>query len=256
MFTNMTLGQINIGIEKSPNFRTYNGLKNIEGKKFKENILFRSGSIAALPASDKLRIQDLRLNTIVDFRTDFEIQREPDDTAGMKVNSIRIPLGNINQQSSMQMFAVLNSPNSTEATADSIMMSFYQNFASMVKSYKSFFDILLIPDSKVLFHCSAGKDRTGIASALLMKALDFDEQAIMSDFLRSNEAVGALDLQKLKMYGIPEKMGRILMGVKPEYLTEAFSSIKKEYGSLDKMLELELGIGNKQKQMLKDKYLR
>ncbi len=256
MFTNITLGQKNIGIEKSPNFRTYNGLKNSEGKRFRENVLFRSGSITALPSSDKLKIHDLKLTTIVDFRTDFEVQREPDDTAGLKVNSVRIPLGNINQQSSIQMFALLNSPNSTEATADSMMMSFYQNFASMVKSYKSFFEILLIPDSKVLFHCSAGKDRTGIASALLLKALDFDDQDIMSDFLRSNEAVGAVDVQKMKMYGIPEKMGSILMGVKSTYLTEAISRINKEYGSLDKMLESELGIGNKQKQLLKDKYLQ
>lgn len=252
---NIVFGQINVGIEKSPNFRTYNGLKNIDGKRFKDNILFRSGSISALPAADKLKLQGLKLNAIIDFRTDFEVQRDPDDTVGLKVNTVRIPLGNINQQSSMNMFALLNNPNSTEATADSMMMSFYENFASMVKSYKAFFEVLLLPDSKILFHCSAGKDRTGIASALLLKALDFDEQTIMSDFLRSNEAVKSVDVNKLKMYGIPEKMASILMSVKSDYLNEAIAQIEKQYGSIDKMLEKELGIGPLQKQLLKEKYL-
>ena len=59
-------------------------------------------------------IVNLKLNTIVDFRTDFEISREPDDTSGLSVETIRIPMGNISKESSMTMFSVLNSANSTE----------------------------------------------------------------------------------------------------------------------------------------------
>lgn len=255
LITHFTFAQKNLGLEKSANFRTYNGLVNEEGKRFKDNVLFRSGSISALPATDKEKLKSLKLTTIVDFRTDFEVQREPDDTTGLNLNMVRIPLGNINQETSKNMFIVLNNPNSNEQTVDSMMLSFYQNFASMVKSYKVFFDVLLQPNTEVLFHCSAGKDRTGIASALLLTALDYDSKTIMSDFLVSNDAVGSVDVQKMKMYSIPEKMAGVLMGVKSSYLQEAIFQIEKQYGSLDKMLENELGIGPKQKILLKEKYL-
>jgi len=247
--------QLNIGIEKSPNFRTYNSLKNKEGKTFKPSALFRSGSISSLTNADKEKILNLKLNTIVDFRTDFEISREPDDTLGLSVKSIRIPMGNISRESSMTMFSVLNNANSTETTVDSMMLSFYKNFSESVASYKAFFNVLLQPDSKILFHCSAGKDRTGIASALLLTALDFDQQTIFEDFLRSNEAVKSIDLEKMKMYGIPEKYAMILMKVKPDYLKEAIIKINDKYGSVEKMMATELGIGSKEKELLKSKYL-
>jgi protein-tyrosine phosphatase len=247
--------QLNMEIEKSPNFRTYNNLKNIEGKTFKSNVLFRSGSISSLMSSDKEKMAKLKLNKIVDFRTDYEVSRELDDTAGLSVQTIRIPIGNITKESSLTMFSVLNNPNSSENTVDSMMLSFYKNFSESIHSYKSFFRVLLEPNSNVLFHCSAGKDRTGIASALLLKALDFDDDTILDDFMRSNDAVRGVDLDKMKMYGIPEKYAQILMKVKPEYLKEAISIINFKYGSLEKMMDTELGIGANEKKFLKAKYL-
>lgn len=247
--------QLNMEIEKSPNFRTYNNLKNIEGKTFKSNVLFRSGSISSLMSSDKEKMAKLKLNKIVDFRTDYEVSREPDDTAGLSVLTIRIPIGNITKESSLTMFSVLNNPNSSENTVDSMMLSFYKNFSESIHSYKSFFRVLLEPNSNVLFHCSAGKDRTGIASVLLLKALDFDDDTILDDFMRSNDAVRGVDLDKMKMYGIPEKYAQILMKVKPEYLKEAISIINLKYGSLEKMMDTELGIGANEKKFLKAKYL-
>jgi protein-tyrosine phosphatase len=251
----LSFSQINLGLDKSPNFRTYNGLKNKEGKSFKDNMLFRSGTIASLTETDKRKLIDLKLTTIIDFRTDYELQREPDDTIGLNVQSVRIPLGNINQESSLTMFKVLNNPSATESTVDSLMVGFYVKFADMIKSYQLFFNELLKPDSRVLFHCSAGKDRTGIASALLLFAMDFDESVIIQDFLRSNEAAKSTDLNKLKMYGIPEKLGATMMGVKADYLKIAFDQIKSKYGSIDSLLTTELGLGTQQKQILKEKYL-
>lgn len=252
----MVVAQHNMQFEKSPNFRTYNGLKNKEGKSFRENILFRSGSISRLPEGDKQRLKGLNLHTIIDFRSDFEIQREPDDTAGLNVRTLRFPMGNFNQQTSMSMFQTLKQPGTTESTVDSLMLGFYRDFAATVGAYKPFFETISKGGERILFHCSAGKDRTGIASALLLHALDFDHQVIMDDFLRSNEAVGKADMEKLAMYGIPEAFGKVLMGVKKSYIETAWKGLEQKYGSIDKVLEQEFGINNAEKARLKALYLQ
>jgi protein-tyrosine phosphatase len=252
----LIFGQEPVQLESSPNFRTYNGLKNKEGKSFRDNLLFRSGSITRLPEADRQRLKGLNLSMIIDFRSDYEVQREPDDTSGLHVRTLRIPMGNVNQQTSLTMFQTLKQPGTTESTVDSLMMGFYMGFAATVGGYRPFFEAVLKGDNRILFHCSAGKDRTGIASALLLHALDFEKPVIMEDFLLSNAAVGKTDMNKLAMYGIPEAFGRVLMGVKPSYLETAWSRMEQAYGSIDSLLAKEFGIGPQEKRRLKEIYLQ
>jgi protein-tyrosine phosphatase len=97
-----------------------------------------------------------------------------------------------------------------------------------------------------LFHCTAGKDRTGIAAAIILYALGVDEETIFNDYeatnyYRRNENAKAI-AQMTKYYGLDEKMATNMMGAKREYIQATFATIKAQYGTMDNYLEKVLGL--------------
>jgi protein-tyrosine phosphatase len=113
-------------------------------------------------------------------------------------------------------------------------------------------------DKALMFHCTAGKDRTGVGAALILYALDVNEETIMSDYELTNEFRKALNEQTVKMMttqGLPEGSARSMMAANPEYLKSAFASIASKFGSVDKFLENEIGLTQDKKEELKRKFL-
>lgn len=248
--------QKSMNIENSPNFRTLSGIENKEGKKIKDGIIYRSGSFSKLSDGDITRFEAMNINTIVDFRTDSEIQKDPDFIpTGQQIVTKRALIGSINDKEMGGFMKVLMAPTFSEAALDSLMISASDGFTNHIQDFKPFFDEIAKKESVVLFHCTAGKDRTGLASALLLHILDVSDEEIMKDYLRSNEAVAKTDLAKYKAYGIPEERMAMLMGVKAPYLEASWNNIIKKYGSIDQMLLTEFGITKKVKKEIQKKYL-
>lgn len=129
------------------------------------------------------------------------------------------------------------------------------------KGYARFFEILLNADGPVLWHCTYGKDRTGVAAALLLYALGVDEDTIMEDFLLTNE-VYRENITKmeagLKAAGYDDAVvgeAQAMAGVKGEYLKAAFDAVKKEYGSMENYIRNQLGVSDEALHQLREKYL-
>lgn len=248
--------QRNLNIENSPNFRTLSGITNSEGKKIKEAIIYRSGNFPKLSDNDVKIFNSLNINTIVDFRNDDEIAKDPDlIPQGQKIETKRAVIGSIDPKGMNRFMQVLINPKFKTEDIDSLMINANKNFAERVRDFKPFFDALSQENSVILFHCSAGKDRTGLASSLLLHILDIPKEAIIEDYLRSNEAVSKINLEKYNQFGVPAERMALLMAVKAPYLEAAWDSIIKKYGSIDKMLLLEFGIDEKEKNEIKKKYL-
>lgn len=251
-----TQAQRNLNIENSPNFRTLAGIENKEGQKIKEGMIYRSGNFSKLTDNDVKIFNSLHINTIVDFRNDFEIEKDPDFIpVGQSIVTKRAVIGSIENKSMNQFMAVLANPKTTTKDIDSLMIEANKGFVTSIHDFVPFFDAVKDKKEVVLFHCSAGKDRTGLASSLLLHILDVPKEEIMADYLRSNEAVAKTDLKKYSSYGIPEEKMATLMGVKAPYLEAAWEGIEKKYGSIDAMLLQEFGIDSNTKQMIKSKYL-
>jgi len=143
-----------------------------------------------------------------------------------------------------------------------VMIAFYSDVSAFKERYRPFFrKLLMLPDtSSVVFHCSAGKDRTGIAAALFLYALDVPMETIMNDYLASNyyrraENEKILD-EMVNEQGIDRKMATELVEVNSLYLEATFNALKKRYGSIDLFLYRELGIDEAAKFRLRDKFLR
>ncbi len=110
----------------------------------------------------------------------------------------------------------------------------------------------------VLYHCTGGRDRTGMATALLLYTLGVPEQTIEADFVASNVYLGntmnsyAAPMAKATGMTMEEKKQK--MDLRPEWIQAFFAAIKTKYGSIENFMQKEMGIGPKEVTLLKKKY--
>lgn len=218
------------------NFRDLGGFKTREGRFVKWGKIFRSDDLNKLTDADLGYLSSLPLVSVVDFRSEEERLSAPDkNPASVATNySYSITPGNI-----IRMDA-LNGMN--EEKADSAMLSIYVSLvtdAPITGRYKDYF-ALLQNEEKVplLFHCSAGKDRTGLAAALTLLALGVDEETVMDDYFSSNVYLG----DKYAGYIAKYPQLRSVFEVKKIFLQESLRQIKKEHGTVEAYLEEVLDV--------------
>jgi protein-tyrosine phosphatase len=118
--------------------------------------------------------------------------------------------------------------------------------------YRAIFDLLLRNDGPLLFHCSAGKDRTGFGAALILTVLGTPREVVMQDYLASNRLWrGEADIAT----GLPRDIAAKLLLVHPELLETAFAAIDEAYGSFDHYAELQLGLDAAHRALLRERLI-
>lgn len=213
-------------IEKAYNVRDLGGYLTTEGKHVKWRRVIRSGDLYELSDNDLKYFESIGLKTYIDFRSKQEKTAAPDKNVATLTESVWLPItpGDI----STAMFSV------TPENIPSIMEEVYADIIRWYQEeYKEFFRLLALEGkAPLLFHCSAGKDRTGIGAALFLSALGVNRETIMNDYLLSAEYMkGKYDkiLQKYPQF-------EPLTTVRPEYLQKVFDIIDHEYGGMDNFL--------------------
>ncbi|MBO0465997.1 tyrosine-protein phosphatase [Enterococcus plantarum] len=223
------------------NFRDLGGIKNKEGKTIKSKKLLRSGHLVNLDEeTQRLLVEGFNLTRIIDFRRGFEISESP-DTPIQEVEYVNLDLlGKMNaKNSSLADFAKLKS---IEAV-DKHMLGVYEDLIlnpGAQEGFTEFMDYILAnKEGATIFHCFAGKDRTGYASALLLLLLDVEKEEIYKDFLITNtERKQANDelVQHFREQGFNEEQLESLataLYVKEEYLDHTFKLIEKQFGTAE-----------------------
>jgi len=198
----------------------------------------------------------------VDFRSAGECERSP---------SIIIP-GTICHNIDLVTSFPIDGPGNLEAlegvpvsTVWYFMEEFYEMLVrekSALTGYRRFIDLLLaLEDGAILFHCFAGKDRTGVASAIILTLLGVSQEDIIRDYMRSNRARSAENrtmLAEAKENGFNEQELRVLqaqLSVRSQYLKRAISTAEKNYGSLYNMARNGLNVTDIELDRLCKKYL-
>src|SRR5258708_7219621 len=120
-----------------------------------------------------------------------------------------------------------------DATAADVMQVMRMAYAAYATDwhhrYRAMFDLLLASDAPLLFHCTAGKDRTGFGAALLLAALGVPEDSIRADYMATNRLWrGDPELAA----SLPPAVAATLLTVNPAFLTAAFDAIDAAHGSL------------------------
>ena len=181
-------------IQSGLNFRELGGYPTQDGKTIKWRKLLRSGYLSVLKKTDKQFLTDYGLRYDVDLRSDYEISRNPDPTIPEMVH-ISASVYPFTAHKKMSLKQWWKNIFHKDAHQPSILSDPYQLMVldqHAHAAFKELFQILLKndqPNQAVVFHCSAGKDRTGIAAFLVLSALGVDQETIDTDYLLSNQVL-------------------------------------------------------------------
>jgi protein-tyrosine phosphatase len=210
------------------NVRELGGYPAAGGKTVKWGLLFRAGELPELTGNDKRLLEQRNITTIVDFRSDNERRAAPDavlDTVRRRLE-LSIDAGNLMDMAS------------TENGAETEMKKLYRALPEeAAPRYRVLFSLLADPGATpLLFHCTAGKDRTGLAAALVLHALGADMRTIFDDYLESARCLA----KRFAPVIAREPYMAPYMTVQRSYLETAFVRIE-EYGGIDRYIQDELG---------------
>ena len=222
-------------MEGGYNFRDLGGIKNTEGKYIRWGNFLRTDELATLTDADLAYLSSIPVTSVVDFRTEKEIELKPDKLPSSVKNTytLNIAPGNLNIDDMEAIY---------KFNLDSFMVEMNKSFVTdlvIINQYKKFFDILQNKNNlPIIFHCSAGKDRTGFGAALILFALGVDEEVIMKDYLSSNVYL------KDKYADLIEKTPFLepMFVVKSHYLQASINTMKEKYGSVDNYLTTVLKV--------------
>ena len=233
--------QVEIAEEHLPmsggyNFRDLGGIKTKDGRSVKWGKIIRSDDLFKLTDADLSYLNTFPLKTVVDFRAENEIEIAPDrlpastnthDLLSISPGNILefVNQGNIDPVRAAKVMEQLN----IGLVSDSSSISQYQKFFELLQNSN---------DIPLLFHCSAGKDRTGMGAALILSALGVSEDIIFDDYLKSN--IFLADKYKVHKEKYPAMVP--FFEVRKEYLKAGLDEIKSKYGSVDNYLVNTLNV--------------
>ncbi|MEG0284628.1 MULTISPECIES: tyrosine-protein phosphatase [Vagococcus] len=221
------------------NFRDIGNMPTVEGKHVKPGFFLRSGEVVNLQESAvNSLIHDYKLKTIIDLRGQIETSERPDDTLnGVDYINIDILKDVKGQGASFEDLLKGSS------SADKGMLELYESLVltdGAQKGYQQFLErIVSQPESPILFHCFAGKDRTGLGAAIILKSLGVSDKYIFEDYLKTNDMrkdANQLIIDDLRAKGLTEEQLRevlVMMNVDQRYLEHSFGLINKEFGSFE-----------------------
>lgn len=242
-----------VALEGAVNFRDLGGYLTTDFRRISMGRIYRAGDISRLTDADMEEIKRRKIYNVIDFRGEDEAAAAPDRLLH-GAGYIRLPAGS-------EKSADWASFTQGYASGTEIMIAFYSDVSVFRERYRPFFrQLLMLPDtSAVVFHCSAGKDRTGIAAALFLYALDVPMETIMSDYVATNyyrRAENEIIIDSLANEGYDRRMAAELMEANPLYLETAFQALKRQYGSVDSFLYRELGMNEAARFRLREKFLQ
>ncbi|WP_288804719.1 tyrosine-protein phosphatase [uncultured Bifidobacterium sp.] len=245
------------------NFRDLGGIRTIHGRWVRPYKFIRSGQLVGLDEDTKRDLVDrYRVTQVVDFRRPFEIQESPDDRLeGVTFTNIDLLEQSGTNSASLDDFASLG-------LADQVnghMLNVYHDLVMSPAAQQGYGRFLRIvvgnTQGATLFHCFAGKDRTGFAAALVLWLLEVDDDQIFADYLKTNQERVAANNQLLDQFrakGFDQDSLDALavaLYVKKEYLIYARQLMIDAYGDVFAYARQALGFGPDQVEALRSNLL-
>ena len=231
-------------LEGAPNFRDLGGYETRDGRRVRTGQLFRSGVLSDITDADVAMLESLGIATVVDLRSPDEIAARP-NRLPRGAMTVEIPVVDVSM-SPTRITAKLEAGD-TDGIGAEMLLTGNRVFAREL--HEVFARVLhLAMDAAhrpMVFHCTAGKDRTGFVSAIVLLALDVPRETVVDDYLHSNTRLAERHSQVLAQAGARladlEPL-RALLDVRREYLEAGLEAIDADYGSVDAYLRDGLGV--------------
>lgn len=256
-----TFAQLNDSIKRlvpvkgGMNFRDIGGYKTTDGKEVVWGKVYRSASIDKLTDADVSLMDKKGIHTVVDFRGVAEAAKAP-DRLPKNTDYTLSPAGSDSLPNASQMVKFLKEGNFLE--------KFYGVDAVTYSGdrFRPLFVKLLTLDNNeaIMYHCTGGRDRTGMATALFLYILQVPQETIEADYVASNVYLKKMNKGMMaplaKMSGLSEERIEKEMALRPELIRSFFAEIKEKYGSVENFLQQEMAVGSKEIALLRKEYTK
>ncbi|TQN32304.1 protein-tyrosine phosphatase [Haloactinospora alba] len=277
----------------APNFRDVGGYATHNGERVRSGVLYRAGTLHRLEESDLAALRSLGLRQVVDLRTETERAREADripdgaEYVPLDVTPTKsppsAPAGEREPRShgspapGSSGTPEAPSPNADLVTlladaerahallADNGAERFMHGVNRMLvasdeacSGYRELIQRAAAGPGALVFHCSAGKDRTGWGAAVLLRLLGVPTETVVADYLASNARLGGLEDWAhllVRNYGFAPEAFLPLVEVRREYLETAFAEADRLHGSFDAYVRDGLGISQRTVRELRERML-
>lgn len=213
------------------NFRDLGGLPVRDGRRTRAGLVFRADGLHRLGDGDRGLLDDIGLRTIVDLRTDRELEEwgtAPTDVTDATIHHLPV----ITSTWDIESFDTAVTP--AEFLRDRYVEMIDEGSASIVKVL----ELIAEPDNRALvFHCAAGKDRTGVVAAFLLSSLGVDDATIAADFARTAPAMDRMEVWYRERF--PERLEAMTTQPKafracpPEAMLLLLDHVRERWGSMD-----------------------
>lgn len=239
-----------IALAGASNFRDLGGYRGHGGRALRWRRLFRADHLAALSAQDQQVLADLGIARTADFRGDSERRAFAYALPGVAQHHLTIEPTVV-----QRALALVQAGHTlTAAQAVALMQDTYRSFVSdNAPRFAQLFELLLESDAPLVFHCTAGKDRTGFAAALVLLALGVPRAVVMQDYLLTN----TLYRPPANVTGrAPPEVLQVLWRVQEDFLEAALHGVETEHGGIGPYLERVLRVNAAARARLAQLYLQ
>lgn len=235
------------------NFRDLGGYETTSGKHVKHGIFYRSSPIIFQSDEDRCTFRDLNMKTILDLRSEQEANAAPNDVIEgcNNIHCSAIPMDNENAGN----FDITELIKRGELSKLAYYVEeVYKHLPFQNEAYQILFDLMRKDETPLVFHCSAGKDRTGFAAYLILKTLGVPDETIMHDYMLSNVYRKEENEKLLSHIGQIDGAEELLY-VKEKYLQSSIEAIMQKYDSFESYVLEEYGVTDEEINMFREKYL-
>ena len=237
-------------LQGTTNFRDLGGYPGHGGRPVRWRRLFRSAHLGGLTTDDQAALAALGLSAAFDFRGLAERDATPNQLPGVLQQSLAI------EPSVMQHLQHLLAAGqqATVPMMVALMEGLYRHLINdQAHRFAQLFAHLLQADAPLVFHCTAGKDRTGVAAALILLALGVPLDVVRQDFLLTN-----LHYQHppLPPTDTPADVMAVLWQVQDSFLDAALLAVDQDHGGIKRYLRVRLGLTDTALAQLASRYLQ
>jgi protein-tyrosine phosphatase len=254
-----------LGLEGAPNFRDIGGYVTSDGRHVRWHEVYRSNELSKLTPADADKVAALDVVSVIDLRTEDERQHAPSIWVHAPDDIYDSPKTTL----APVMHTILKDAATPEGARAGIINFYSQMPDEYHEEYAAMFHRIAAGKLPMLVHCTAGKDRTGVAVAVLLRTLGVPRQTVIEDYVLTEKLVpapaaaaqhavpvGGASAALSPLAALPVESREALWRSDPAYISAALDSIDREYGSVDVYVERELGVRPAEVQALRAKLLQ
>lgn len=245
------IGARSTAMDSVQNLRDMGGYFTDDDRMVRWGKVFRSGQLGHLSGWDTTRLDNLRIKTIIDLRTDAEADPEPIRYTKARVIRVPVSIGRYEEVRQRMAEGRIRKGDAQIYMEDEYLQFITDNTPRLAEAIRPFLDEANYP---ILVCCSYGKDRTGFLSALLLTAIGVPYETIVADYLTSNQYIDTTPLREVALHFSTDAQESltVLLTANRELMDLAFAKIRKDYGSTERYLTEGMSLTDRERRRLKE----